>query len=80
MPVIIPSGSRRKFLKRDKPMMDITNLLHRETNLTCRGLEVKPEIFSKKFPCRSDFNSEKTRLFPVHKFPGKEILGSFYYH
>lgn len=79
VPVIISTGSRRKYLNRKKPLMDITHLLQRKFNRTYHGIEVLPDIFSKKNPGKADFYLKHSKLNPIQKFPEKEILGSYYY-
>jgi putative SOS response-associated peptidase YedK len=79
IPVIISTGSRRKYLNSEKPLMDITHLLHRETRLKLNGIEVLQEILIKGNPGKADFYRQESRLFPEQKFPEKEILGSYYY-
>lgn len=80
MPLIISGSSRRKYLNRERPLMDITQMMNRETKLKFNGLKVSPEIFSKKNPGKSDFNKNGQKFVNRQKFPEKEILGSYYFY
>jgi len=79
VPVIITSGSRRKYLNGERPLMDITHLLQREIKQDFNGIEILPDILIKKHPQKADFYLRHSKIFPAQKFPEKEILGSYYY-
>jgi putative SOS response-associated peptidase YedK len=40
IPVVIHPGARRKFLKKDIPLMDITGILRKENNLDFNGIPI----------------------------------------
>lgn len=79
VPVIITSGSRRKYLSEERPLMDITHLLQREIKQDFNGIEILPDILIKTHPQKADFYQRHSKIFPAQKFPEKEILGSYYY-
>ena len=79
VPVIITSGSRRKYLNGERPLMDITHLLQREIKQDFNGIEILPDILIKKHPQKADFYQRNSKIFQAQKFPEKEILGSYYY-
>jgi len=78
-PVIITIGSRRKYINRERPLMDITQLLQQEIRMNFNGVEIHQDLLIKKNPGRIDFFRKPDKLFPEQKFPDKEILGSYYY-
>ena len=80
LPVIISKSSRRRYLNHSKPLMDITHMLQKEIKLNFNGIEISPVIFSKKNPEASDFSRTAFRLFPTHKFPEKEIMGTYFFY
>jgi putative SOS response-associated peptidase YedK len=80
IPLIISTGSRRRYLNRERPLMDITHMLQKELKLNFNGLQVSPEIFRKKSPDKMDFDRKNLKLFTRQKFPEKEILGSYYFY
>jgi putative SOS response-associated peptidase YedK len=80
IPLIISTGSRRRYLNLERPLMDITHMLQKEMKLKFNGLQVSPEIFRKKNPDKLDFNQNSKKLFTRQKFPEKEILGSYYFY
>jgi putative SOS response-associated peptidase YedK len=79
VPVIISAGSRRKYLNRQRPLMDITCLLQKEFKREFNGIEILRNVFVKKQPGKTDFCQKHSKLYPLNKFPEKEILGSYYY-
>ena len=80
VPLVIHQGARRNFLKKEKPLMDITGLLKKENNLDFNGVPVSSEIFRKPDISKSDFLRSKQKLLKNREFPEKSILGSYYYH
>lgn len=80
IPLVIHPGARRIFLKKEKPLMDITRLLKKENNLDINGIPVSPEIFRKPDISKIDFIHSKQKLLKTREFPEKSILGSYYYH
>ncbi len=80
VPLVIHPGARRNFLKKEKPLMDITRLLKKENNLDFNGVPVSSEIFRKPDISKSDFLRSKQKLLKNREFPEKSILGSYYYH
>ena len=80
IPLVINPGARRNFLKKEKPLMDITRLLRKENNLDFNGVPVSSDIFRKPDISRIDFLRSKQKLLKNREFPKKSILGSYYYH
>jgi putative SOS response-associated peptidase YedK len=79
MPLIIPAASRSKFLKKEKPLMEITGILKKHYNLDFNGYPVKTDIFNKSRISRKDLNPVGEKLIKSRQFPEKAILGSYYY-
>jgi putative SOS response-associated peptidase YedK len=79
MPLVINPYHRRKFLKDESPLMDITRILKKDNILDFNGFSVDPALFSKKNISRKDFRPEGKRLYMTRPFPEKAILGSYYY-
>jgi len=80
VPLVIQPGARRNFLKKEKPLMDITRLLKKENNLDFNGISISSEIFRKPDISKIDFLRSKRKLLKNREFPEKSILGSYYYH
>jgi len=80
IPVVIHPSARRKFLKKEKPLMDITRILKKGNNLDFNGIPVPPEFLQKPDISKRDFHQSGERLLKSREFPEKSILGSYYYH
>jgi len=80
MPLIISSGTRRKFLNQNRPLMDITRLFQKEERLPINGVEVSSKLFFKENINRDDFYSNCRKIYSAKRFPGKEIFGNYYLH
>jgi putative SOS response-associated peptidase YedK len=79
MPLVIHPYHRRKFLKRESPLMDITRILKKDHILDMNGFMIEPELFNKENISRKDFRPVGEKLFKTKQFPEKAILGSYYY-
>ena len=79
MPLIIRPSDRRKFLKKEIPLMDITRILRKDNNLDVNGTQVNPWMFHKENPTKKDFMAIGNKLYKARPFPEKAILGNFYY-
>jgi putative SOS response-associated peptidase YedK len=80
IPVIIHPAARRKFVKKNIPLMDITRILRKEGNLEYNGIPIPPDLLSKSDISGRDFHISGERLLRNREFPEKSILGSYYYH
>lgn len=80
MPLIIPPAVRQKFLKKEKPLMDITRILKKENDLDFNGIPVASDLLRKPNISKSDFHPSGERLLKSREFPEKSIMGSYYYH
>ena len=69
VPLVVHPGARRNFLKKEKPLMDITRLLRKENNLDFNGIPVSSEIFRKPDISKIDFLRSKRRLLKNREFP-----------
>lgn len=79
IPLVIHPSDRRKFLKKEKPLMEITRILKKDLKLDFNGLSVNSELFLKKNISKMDFTTGE-KLYAAKKFPEKAILGSYYYY
>jgi putative SOS response-associated peptidase YedK len=79
-PLIIHPVNRRKFLKKEKPLMDITRILKKDHKLDFNGFAINPGLFHKNNISKSDFYPVGGMLNRGNKFPEKAILGSYYYY
>ncbi len=80
IPIVIHPGARRKFLKKDIPLMDITRILRKESNMDYNGIPVPSDLLSKSNISRRDFHISGERWLKNREFPEKSILGSYYFH
>lgn len=80
IPLVIHPGVRRKFLKKDIPLMDITGILRKESNMDYNGIPVPPDLLNKPDISGRDFHISGERWLKNSEFPEKSILGSYYYH
>ena len=80
MPLLILPSSRRKFLKKEIPLMDITRILKKDNKLEVNGFPIDPELFCKKNVTKNDFIASGDKLYKKKVFPEKAILGSYYYY
>jgi putative SOS response-associated peptidase YedK len=80
IPVVIHPAARRKFLKKDTPLMEITRILRKENNLDYNGVPLSTELLSRSDISSRDFYISGERLLKNREFPKKSILGSYYYH
>jgi putative SOS response-associated peptidase YedK len=79
MPLVINPYNRRKFIKKENPLMDITRILKKDNKLDFNGFLVDPKLFNKVNISKWDFKPIGERLFKSKQFPEKAILGSYYY-
>ena len=79
MPLVINPSHRRKFIKRESALMDITRILKKDHILDINGFLVNPGLFNKRNISRKDFRPVGERLLKTKPFPEKAILGSYYY-
>jgi putative SOS response-associated peptidase YedK len=79
MPLVINAYHRRKFLKKESPLMDITSILKKDNKIDMNGFLVKPELFSKRNISRKNLIPAGEKIFQTKEFPEKAILGSYYY-
>ena len=80
IPLVVHSGGRRKFLKKERPLMDITRMIRKEYNLEFNGIPVSREIFTRTDISKRDFYTTRKRILTKREFPEKEIMGSYYYY
>lgn len=80
IPLVIQPGARRKFLKKDIPLMDITRILRKENNIEYNGISVPADLLCKPDVSGKDFHISGERWLKSREFPEKSILGSYYYH
>ena len=80
IPVVIHPAARRKFLKKDIPLMDITRMLRKENNMDFNGIPFPPDFLFKSEISGRDFHVSGERWLKNREFPEKSILGSYYYH
>ena len=79
VPLVVNAYDRRKFLKKESPLMDITRILKKDNKLDINGFLVDPALFNKRNISRRDFEPLGEKLFKLKQFPEKAILGSYYY-
>jgi len=79
IPLVIHKSNRRKFLKKENPLMDISRILKKDNKLDFNGFSVNPEIFYKTNISKRDFIPSGEKLYKAKQFPEKAILGSYYY-
>ncbi len=80
IPLVIHPGARRKFLKKDIPLMDITRILRKEINIEYNGIPVPSDLLFKQDVSGKDFHISGDKWLKSREFPEKSILGSYYYH
>jgi putative SOS response-associated peptidase YedK len=80
IPLVVHPGLRRKFLKKDIPLMDISRILRKETDMDYNGIPVPSDLLYKTDISSRDFHISGERWLKNRKFPEKSILGSYYYH
>lgn len=79
IPVVVHTGARRKFLKKDIPLMDITGMLRKENNMEYNGIPVSQDLLCKSDVSGKDFHISGEKWLKNREFPEKSILGSYYY-